>query len=105
MSEWFGVSVEAPAPVNRRVAAGEPKAKARRPGPVPSITVRRAQILDRLMMGETNAEIGVVLGLSEATVKRHVALSLRLLGARNRVVAAVRWALKSQAEGRQLSQS
>ena len=110
MSEYFGVSTTPapkPAPVPQPVRvepAPQPapqaakKKTSRRPGPAASITRRRAEVLDLLIEGCSNTEIGKRLGVTPATAKNHIAESLRLLGARNRTQAAVRWALKRQAE-------
>lgn len=108
MSEYFGVSTTpapkpAPQPVRVEPAPqpAPPVAKKkshRRYGPKSSITVRRAQVLDLLIGGCSNTEIAERLGITPATVKNHIVESLRILGARNRTEAAVRWALKRERE-------
>lgn len=55
----------------------------------PSLSVREAQILDRIRAGESNKAIARALGLSLHTVKRHVANILAKLGVRSRVQAAM----------------
>lgn len=50
---------------------------------------RQAEILDGLMRGQTNLEIGERLGIALPTVKVHVRAVLRALGARNRTEAAL----------------
>jgi two-component system, NarL family, nitrate/nitrite response regulator NarL len=53
------------------------------------LTVRDQEILDLLSEGMTNQEIADHLRLNEKTVKRHVTVILKRLGARNRVEAAL----------------
>ncbi|WP_040669438.1 response regulator transcription factor, partial [Nitrolancea hollandica] len=50
---------------------------------------REAAILDCIVRGESNKEIALRLGISEQTVKTHVAAILRHLGANNRTAAAM----------------
>ncbi|MGY1780918.1 response regulator [Geodermatophilus sp. SYSU D01036] len=49
------------------------------------LTRREAEVLGVVAGGATNAEIAVELGISEATVKTHVARLLEKLGARDRI--------------------
>lgn len=50
----------------------------------PSFTPRQMQVLQSIVAGRTNKEIGKDLGISEATVKEHVSRIFKLLGVRNR---------------------
>jgi DNA-binding NarL/FixJ family response regulator len=59
----------------------------------PAITGREHEILTMVARGLSNAEIGRVLGLQEATVKGHLWRLYRRVGAYNRS-AAVTWALE-----------
>jgi len=51
------------------------------------LTPRQCEVLELLVQGLTNKHIAARLGLSEATVKSHVAASLRALNVRNRTQA------------------
>ncbi|MEU7003234.1 response regulator transcription factor [Nonomuraea sp. NPDC046570] len=53
------------------------------------LTYRERQVLRALSQGLSNAEIGHLLTMSEATVKAHVSHSLAKLGLSNRVQAAI----------------
>ncbi len=55
----------------------------------PALSPRQADVLDGLMRGQTNLEIGERLGIALPTVKVHVRALLRALGARNRTEAAL----------------
>lgn len=55
-----------------------------------SITERERQILETVNQGLSNSEIGSVLGISEATVKRHLYNIFQKLSAANRVEAISR---------------
>lgn len=55
----------------------------------PALSPRQADVLDGLMRGQTNLEIGERLGIALPTVKVHVRAVLRALGARNRTEAAL----------------
>lgn len=59
-----------------------------RPRPT-ELTLRERQVLRGLASGESNAAIGVRLGLAPATVKKYVSALLVKLGADNRVQAAL----------------
>src|SRR3954447_22875526 len=48
------------------------------------LTRRQAEIVRRVALGETNAEIASELGISEETVKSHVRNAMSTLGARSR---------------------
>jgi DNA-binding NarL/FixJ family response regulator len=54
-----------------------------------SLSARERQVLELLAAGRPNAEIGVELGLTEATVKSYVSTLLTKLGVQNRVQAAL----------------
>lgn len=69
-----------------RLAVGRPAPP--RPRPT-ELTMREQQVLRRLAAGESNAAIGVRLGLAPATVKKYVSALLVKLGADNRVQAAL----------------
>lgn len=55
----------------------------------PALSPRQGDVLDGLMRGQTNLEIGKRLGIALPTVKVHVRAVLRALGARNRTEAAL----------------
>lgn len=55
----------------------------------PRITVAEERVLRWVARGKTNKEIAAVLGISPATVKRHMEKILTKLGLRNRVEAAI----------------
>ncbi len=59
------------------------------PPPGQSLSTRQREVLDGLMQGLTNIEIGQRLGIALPTVKLHVRAVLRILGARNRTEAAL----------------
>jgi DNA-binding NarL/FixJ family response regulator len=60
------------------------------PRPWPTeLTLREQQVLRGLASGESNAAIGLRLGLAPATVKKYVSALLVKLGADNRVQAAL----------------
>ncbi|QXE36772.1 response regulator transcription factor [Streptomyces sp. GMY02] len=66
-----------------RPAALEARAKVSR------LTPREADVLARLALGDSNAEIAKALGMRESTVKAHVSRILTALDAGNRVQAAL----------------
>jgi two-component system, NarL family, response regulator LiaR len=53
------------------------------------LTKREAQVLRELVVGRSNKEIGVLLGIGEQTVKTHVANLLAKLGVENRGQATI----------------
>ncbi len=63
------------------------------PSPLEGLTERERQILERLAAGDSNKEIGVQLHVSEKTVKHHMTNILQKLQVRNRVEAALDWAV------------
>lgn len=54
-----------------------------------NLTPRQNDVLVLLSLGKSNREIAQELQISEATVKLHAAAVMRVLGAKNRVVAAL----------------
>lgn len=54
------------------------------------LTPREAEVLRWLMLGKTNPEIAVILGLSPLTVKTHVAHILAKFGVETRTAACVK---------------
>jgi len=59
------------------------------PSPEATLTEREREVLEWLGQGKTNSEIGMILGISMHTVKRHVERVLAKLGAENRYAAAL----------------
>lgn len=59
------------------------------------LTPRQSQILELIVDGRSNKEMARSLGLSEGTVKVHVAALLRSLGVQNRAAAAA-WGARRQ---------
>jgi DNA-binding NarL/FixJ family response regulator len=77
----------------RHVLAGavyEPAHLLEAQAPTGGLTPRQLDVMRRLLRGEANKRIAVELGLTEGTVKLHVAAILRTLQARNRTEAVVR---------------
>ena len=54
-----------------------------------SFTDREKQVLELLVAGRSNKEIGSPLGIGERTVKAHVAKLLRKVGVQNRIALSV----------------
>lgn len=54
------------------------------------LTPRQLDVMKRLLRGSSNKMIARELGLTEGTVKTHIAAILRVIGARNRTEAVVR---------------
>ena len=54
------------------------------------LTTRESEVLQRLIEGITNAEIGRRLGISEKTVEKHIEAIFRKMGVSSRVEAAVK---------------
>lgn len=59
------------------------------PSPAGELTAREREVLEWLGQGKTNAEIGIILGISLHTVKRHVEKVLAKTGVENRFAAAL----------------
>ncbi len=77
-----------------------PSENDRQNGVVRQLSRRQGQVLNELAQGKSNKEIAYSLGLSEATVKVHIAAIMRALKAQNRtqaVLAAVNGKLVSAA--------
>ncbi len=54
-----------------------------------SFTGREKEVLELLVAGSSNKEIGMALGIEERTVKTHVAKLMRKVGAANRIALSV----------------
>jgi len=54
-----------------------------------TFTAREKEVLELLVASRSNKEIGSVLGISERTVKAHVAKLLRKVGVQNRIALSV----------------
>ncbi len=54
-----------------------------------SFTDREKEVLELLVAGRSNKEIGSVLGIEERTVKAHVAKLMRKVGVQNRIALSV----------------
>ena len=63
-------------------------------------TEREKEVLELLVVGHANKEIGYVLGIGERTVKAHVAKLLRKVGVDNRVTLSVHAITHSLVTGR-----
>jgi len=59
------------------------------PGGRASFTVREKEVLELLVAGHSNKEIGSPRGIGERTVKAHVAKLLRKVGVQNRIALSV----------------
>jgi DNA-binding NarL/FixJ family response regulator len=53
------------------------------------LTSRQREVLDQLVLGSSNKNIAVVLGITEATAKMHITSILKKLGVKNRTQAAM----------------
>ncbi|MFZ4767849.1 MAG: response regulator transcription factor, partial [Roseimicrobium sp.] len=58
--------------------------------PLPIITERENDTLRWMIEGKRNSEIGLILGISERTVEKHVSAIMSALSAENRATAIVR---------------
>ncbi|MFN7131937.1 MAG: response regulator transcription factor, partial [Myxococcales bacterium] len=58
--------------------------------PEDRLTPREREVLGFVGAGVDNAEIAVLLGISERTVKAHIAALYQKLGAANRVLLAIK---------------
>ena len=54
-----------------------------------TFTVREKEVLELLVAGRCNKEIGVALGIGERTVKSHVAKLMRKVGVPNRIALSI----------------
>jgi len=54
-----------------------------------TLTDREREVLEMLVVGRSNKEIGATLGIEERTVKAHVAKLLRKVGVQNRIALSV----------------
>ena len=54
-----------------------------------SLTDREKEVLEMLVAGRSNKEIGGQLGIEERTVKAHVAKLMRKVGVQNRIALSV----------------
>ena len=54
-----------------------------------TFTDREKEVLEMLVAGRSNKEIGAVLGIEERTVKAHVAKLMRKVGVQNRIALSV----------------
>jgi len=85
----FGTQASLPAPAEETVLAAKEQELLRA-----GLTPRQIEVLDLLVQGLSNKAIAARLGLSEATIKSHVAASLKALNVRNRTQAVfvlARW--------------
>ena len=57
--------------------------------PEVSLSIREREVLEWLGQGKSNSEIGIILGISLHTVKRHLERVLQKVGAENRYAAAL----------------
>ncbi len=85
---------------------GAPSLSAAGPGEggrgAPELTPRQIEVLQHLLDGRSNREIGTAMHLSEETIKNHVTSILRLFDVQTRtqaVIAATRYGFKSQPAG------
>ncbi|MDR6866094.1 DNA-binding CsgD family transcriptional regulator [Microbacterium resistens] len=68
--------------------------------PEPRLSARQRQILELLLDGRKNREVGALLGISPRTVEVHISGLLRKLGVRNRVELVSRTLRRASAPGR-----
>ena len=73
----------------RKRTASQPRLRRRCPsGPVRQLTPREREVLNWIAYGKSNAEIGRILGISSATVSKHLERIYPKLGVENRTAAA-----------------
>ncbi|HEY6074727.1 MAG TPA: response regulator transcription factor [Anaerolineales bacterium] len=75
--------------VSRKVAAKLSQILQREKEGNSELTPREMDVLKRVVEGKTNGEIGVILGISEKTIEKHLDTIFRKLGVTSRVQAAV----------------
>ena len=76
--------------VSARLLDGGLGGAASHPADASGLTPRQRDVLDLLLLGHPNKQIARSLGLTEGTVKIHIAAILRALQARNRTEAVLR---------------
>ncbi|MEZ5319431.1 MAG: response regulator transcription factor [Vicinamibacterales bacterium] len=86
---WLLATPDAPAATPARLAP-DPDAPAPGATPEEPLTPRERDVLDLLALGLPNKAIAARLGISDQTVKFHVASIIGKLGARNRTDAVTR---------------
>jgi LuxR family maltose regulon positive regulatory protein len=79
--------------LSRSLRVSEPDADTREQRWGDSLSLREAQVLERIAAGDSNKVIARMLDLSPHTVKRHVANILDKLGATSRGQAVALWRL------------
>ncbi|AKH42845.1 DNA-binding NarL/FixJ family response regulator [Altererythrobacter atlanticus] len=62
------------------------------------ITPRQRQVLESLLLGQSNKEIAKRLSISESTVKTHVHFIMRILGASNRTQIVLKFAQQGEVQ-------
>jgi DNA-binding NarL/FixJ family response regulator len=72
------------------IGAGSPDFSSPAPLEKLGLTPREAEVLLWMSQGKANSDMGIILGLSEKTVKIHVGHILEKLGVENRTAAALR---------------
>lgn len=68
------------------------------------ITPRQRQVLESLLLGQSNKEIAKRLSISESTVKTHVHFIMRILGAANRTQIVLKFAQQSDGQPHEAGQ-
>jgi two-component system NarL family response regulator/two-component system response regulator DevR len=66
--------------------------------PLAPLSVDEFQVLERIVRGETNRQIGKALRLDDKVVKHRISNILKKINAKNRVAAAAWWARQHQAD-------
>lgn len=80
---------------SRRITARIPEAVKPKEKPFHRLTKREKDVLEEVVRGKTNQEIGVALGISVKTVEKHLESIFRKLEVESRVEAAV-WAAERE---------
>jgi len=91
-------AVNGGAPLSPSVAAQLIRNAAAQPTTVGSLTQRERQILELIMNGQSNKQIGRELGISEKTVKSHCGRLFQRISVSDRTQAAL-WATKNLPPG------
>lgn len=55
------------------------------------LTLRQEEVMDLVVLGKTNGEIGHILAMSPLTAKNHLTAIRRKLGASNRTLAVAKY--------------